>query len=116
MEELLAWAVRELMIPHPLRRNQIVGEINHAGRLAVDFMFLDYDRPERGAVELLQIQLSSNPQQPHSNQLAYTCRVYKLMELASAYTPPDQQESVLFFSTTQAVIHWLQTDEYTLSD
>ncbi len=110
MKTLLEWAVGELITPHQLRNNQVISEINHTGSKSVELLFVDKDRPEQGAVELLQVQVSSKPQVGDVTLPAYTCRVYTLMASTQPTNNPRPQngEMVFIFTSTQQVIDWLQ--------
>lgn len=108
MKKLLEWAVGELIAPRPLRKNHILGEVNHAGPRSVEFLFVDKDKPEQGAVELLQIQVSAKPAPDNVPGPAYSCRVYTLMAAVQPANKLGTQNRELVFSSTQEVIDWLQ--------
>ncbi|GAB3942123.1 hypothetical protein GCM10028805_06250 [Spirosoma harenae] len=112
MKQLLDWAVEALTTRQPLRKNQVLGELNHVGHQSLELLFLDSDRPELGAVELLQIQVSPATHLPNLNQPSITCRLNKLMELTRCGHQPHDPAIVLVFPSTQEVIRWLQTNEY----
>lgn len=112
MQHLLEWTIGALINRYPLRKNQILGELNHVGRQSVELVFLDKDRPELGAVELIQIQVSLDKASQNMNQPSFRCRVNKLMELSLPSHQRNDHDTVLLFPTTQDAIRWLQTDEY----
>ncbi|GAB3946668.1 hypothetical protein GCM10028805_17560 [Spirosoma harenae] len=112
MKQLLEWAVEALTARQPLRKNQVLGELNHVGRQSLELLFLDSDRPELGAVELLQIQVSPATHVSNLNQPRITCRLNKLMELTRSENQRKDPDIVLVFPSTQEVIRWLQTNEY----
>ncbi|GAB3935253.1 hypothetical protein [Larkinella terrae] len=109
MKTLLEWAIGELTSRHRLRNNQILGEINHAGRNSVELLFLDKDQPERGAVELLLVQSNSVQLLVNGSCSAFSCQISTLMELAGRSDQSKKHHTTLQFTTTQEVIDWLET-------
>ncbi|MFC5410749.1 hypothetical protein ACFQ4C_07200 [Larkinella insperata] len=110
MRKLLEWAAKELTTRHRLRKNQVLGQMNHAGPDSVEFTFLDMDHPEQGAVELLQIQVSRIPQRPNDRSPVISCQVSTLMEVAPRSDKGKDHTKVLRFDSTQDVIHWLENN------
>ncbi|GAB3277237.1 hypothetical protein GCM10027347_51110 [Larkinella harenae] len=109
MKTLLEWAIGALTSRHRLRNNQILGEINHAGRNSVELLFLDKDQPERGAVELLLVQGNSVQQLVNGSSSTFSCQIFTLMELTGRSDHSKKHHGTLQFATTQEVIHWLET-------
>ncbi|WP_128548817.1 hypothetical protein [Larkinella soli] len=82
MKALLEWAVSELMNTQLLRNNQILIGMDHVGLHSVDLLLADQDRPDGGAVELLQVQVHPTAGPADESLSPVTCRVYTLMESA----------------------------------